>query len=84
MKEDQMAESDSRASKNKAHLVSIHVQNLVMSGLSPTDINVTPPYKFQEELIKSRVIVNYQSLDINYVDGFQGREKEVNVFDAIL
>ncbi len=44
-------------------------------GLEATDIGIITPYKDQADLIKKKV--DEENLEVDTVDGFQGREKEV-------
>ncbi|GFS75387.1 DNA-binding protein SMUBP-2 [Nephila pilipes] len=73
----------SRCNEGEADLVYLHVNGLVESGMSPADIGVITPYKLQAGLIKSRLGMKYPSLEINCVDGFQGREKEAIVLSLV-
>ena len=50
------------------------VQVLLASGLAPAGIAVTSPYSAQVRLLRERI--RQPEIEIDSVDGFQGREKE--------
>ncbi|KFM70475.1 DNA-binding protein SMUBP-2, partial [Stegodyphus mimosarum] len=74
---------ESKGNEGEANLVALHVENLIKSGLSPTDIAVITPYNLQVDLIKARFSAKYPKLEIKSVDGFQGREKEAVVLSLV-
>ncbi|XP_035219941.1 DNA-binding protein SMUBP-2-like isoform X2 [Stegodyphus dumicola] len=74
---------ESKGNEGEADLVALHVENLIKSGLSPTDIAVITPYNLQVDLIKARFSAKYPKLEIKSVDGFQGREKEAVVLSLV-
>lgn len=57
------------------------VEVILKSGLSATDIAIISPYKDQVNLIEEKI--NNEKLEIDTVDGFQGREKEVVIFSCV-
>jgi superfamily I DNA and/or RNA helicase len=76
--------SDSRDNPGEAALVSRVVRRAVDSGLSPDDIGVITPYAAQAALIAAALAdVVEQGLEVDSVDGFQGREKELIVVSAV-
>ncbi|GFQ97479.1 DNA-binding protein SMUBP-2 [Trichonephila clavata] len=83
MHETQSESNGSKGNEGEADLVSLHVKNLIKSGLNPADIAIITPYKLQVDLIKSRLGTKYPGLEINSVDGFQGREKEAVVLSLV-
>ncbi|GFY58036.1 DNA-binding protein SMUBP-2 [Trichonephila inaurata madagascariensis] len=83
MHETQSESNGSKGNEGEADLVYLHVKKLIKSGLNPADIAIITPYKLQVDLIKSRLGTKYPGLEINSVDGFQGREKEAVVLSLV-
>ncbi|GFU94928.1 DNA-binding protein SMUBP-2 [Trichonephila clavipes] len=83
MHETQSESNGSKGNEGEADLVYLHVNKLIKSGLNPADIAIITPYKLQVDLIKSRLGTKYPGLEINSVDGFQGREKEAVVLSLV-
>jgi superfamily I DNA and/or RNA helicase len=67
-------EGDSLFNLSEADLVVEKVQALLDAGLSAADIAVISPYSAQVRLLRERL--QQPELEIDSVDGFQGREKE--------
>lgn len=67
--------STSKENKGEALLSKELVNGFLDMGLEPNEIGVISPYDDQKELIKD--YVNNELVEIDTVDGFQGREKEV-------
>jgi superfamily I DNA and/or RNA helicase len=57
------------------------VKELVESGLQGDQIAVIVPYAAQVRLLRSRL--NLDGIEIDTVDGFQGREKEVVILSFV-
>jgi predicted DNA helicase len=57
------------------------VDEALKSKLKPKDLAVIAPYKDQVDLFKKHN--NIENLEINTVDGFQGREKEVILISLV-
>ncbi|MDZ7671384.1 MAG: IGHMBP2 family helicase [Halanaerobiales bacterium] len=57
------------------------VDEALKSKLKPKDLAVIAPYKDQVDLFKKHN--NIENLEINTVDGFQGREKEVVLISLV-
>jgi ATP-dependent RNA/DNA helicase IGHMBP2 len=87
--EEQAAEGGGTSSASKenpgeASLVARVVRDLVQGGLAPGHIGVVTPYSGQVALLSSALAdLLDQGLEIDSVDGFQGREKEAIVFSAV-
>ena len=79
--EEQEPDGESRRNPQEATLVVDLVQKLLDSGLSPKQIAVIAPYSAQVRLLRSRLDV--AGLEIDSVDGFQGREKEAVVISLV-
>ncbi len=74
-------EGDSRYNHMEAELVLQKVQALLDAGLAPAEIAVISPYSAQVRLLRGRL--NQPELEIDSVDGFQGREKEAVVLSLV-
>ncbi|HEY3352140.1 MAG TPA: AAA domain-containing protein [Polyangia bacterium] len=71
------AESESRRNPQEAALVARRVRRLLDAGLGPAQIAVIAPYDAQVQAL--RALLPIAGLEINTVDGFQGRESEAVV-----
>ena len=74
-------DGESRLNPQEAALVVRKVRALLDSGLAPQDIAVIAPYAAQVRLLRSELSI--AGLEIDSVDGFQGREKEVVVISLV-
>jgi superfamily I DNA and/or RNA helicase len=74
-------DGESRRNPQEAELVGRQVQSLLDSGASPRDIAVIAPYAAQVRLLRDQLTV--EGLEIDTVDGFQGREKEAVVISLV-
>lgn len=74
-------DGESRRNPLEADLVSRLVNELLASGLTPSQIAVISPYSGQVRLLRERLPIN--DLEINSIDGFQGREKEAVVISMV-
>ena len=75
------ADGDSRENPGEAELVARQVTELIESGLVPAEIAVITPYAAQARLIRG--LINNEGVEIDTVDGFQGREKEAVVISLV-
>lgn len=71
----------SKFNPNEAKLVLDQVSALCEAGLSPSDIAVIAPYAAQVRWLRQHC--EYDKLEIDTVDGFQGREKEAVVMCTV-
>jgi superfamily I DNA and/or RNA helicase len=71
----------SKRNPKEAELVLKKVQWLLESGVSTKDIAVIAPYAAQVRLLRNQF--DGQGLEIDTVDGFQGREKEAVVITLV-
>lgn len=71
----------SKFNPNEAKLVLDQVATLCEAGLSPSDIAVIAPYAAQVRWLRQNC--EYDKLEIDTVDGFQGREKEAVVMCTV-
>ncbi|HSV98899.1 MAG TPA: AAA domain-containing protein [Sedimentisphaerales bacterium] len=67
-------DGESRLNRQEAALVCRKVQELLDRGVAPNGIAVIVPYAAQVRLLRERLSI--PGLEIDSVDGFQGREKE--------
>ncbi len=79
--EEQEPEGLSRLNPQEGKLVLDQVRLLCEAGLSPKDIAVIAPYAAQVRWLRQHA--EYDQLEIDTVDGFQGREKEAVVMCTV-
>ncbi len=73
--------SNSYDNSVEAEIVLDIVDEAVCLGLTPAQIAVITPYKDQVDLLSRRN--KLENLEINTVDGFQGREKEMVILSLV-
>ncbi|SJZ34434.1 IGHMBP2 family helicase [Selenihalanaerobacter shriftii] len=83
MKAPERSKNDSNSFENpiEADLIVEIVEEATKLNLSLQDMAVIAPYKDQVELINKKVDLN--ELEVNTVDGFQGREKELVILSFV-
>ncbi|WP_010588371.1 AAA domain-containing protein [Schlesneria paludicola] len=74
-------EGESRTNPGEAEFVVIKVNELLAAGVRPTEIAVITPYSAQARLL--RTLIAEAGVEIDTVDGFQGREKEAVVISLV-
>jgi predicted DNA helicase len=74
-------DGESRLNPLEAELVVLKVQALLDSGLSPASLAVITPYAAQVRLLRERL--KSTDIEIDTVDGFQGREKEAVIVSLV-
>ncbi len=74
-------DGESRLNRQEAALVGRKVQGLLDSGVVARDIAVIAPYAAQVRLLREQLSIS--GLEIDSVDGFQGREKEAVVISLV-
>lgn len=79
--EQQEPEGLSRLNPEEGTLVLSQVRELISSGLHPSDIAVIAPYAAQVRWLRDHC--EFDALEIDTVDGFQGREKEAVVMCTV-
>jgi len=79
--EEQEPDGESRRNPQEATLVVDFVKQLLEAGLDPKQLAVIAPYSAQVRLLRSRLDV--VGLEIDSVDGFQGREKEAVIISLV-
>ncbi|MEO2068276.1 MAG: IGHMBP2 family helicase [Desulfurobacteriaceae bacterium] len=58
-------------------------EELIRMGLERRDIGIITPYAAQVKLIKQMLLERDLKVEVNSVDGFQGREKEVIIISFV-
>lgn len=71
----QRAGSHSRENPREAELVTQMTTDLVQAGIAPGQIAVIAPYNDQVDRLDRQMDID--GVEVDTVDGFQGREKEV-------
>ena len=79
--EEQEPNGDSRFNPLEAELVVKKVNELIEAGVSPSMIAVISPYSAQVRLL--REMLKEPEIEIDSVDGFQGREKEAVIVSLV-
>jgi superfamily I DNA and/or RNA helicase len=76
--------SDSKVNPGEAELVAAEVERLLARGLAPADVAVISPYDGQVQRLRQRLAASLDAgLEVDTVDGFQGREKEAVVVSLV-
>ena len=87
--EEREPDGDSRLNPQEANLVIQKVDELLACGVSPADIAVISPYSAQVKLIREKLSKSSigdggrSSIEVDSVDGFQGREKEAVIVSLV-
>jgi ATP-dependent RNA/DNA helicase IGHMBP2 len=79
--EQQDDEGESRCNPAEAELVAKQVEQLLAAGVAPRDLAIISPYAAQVRLLRERLAMD--ELEIDTVDGFQGREKEAVILSLV-
>lgn len=79
--EEQEPDSESRRNPQEAKLVLRILNQLLADGLPPEDIAVIAPYAAQARLLRESS--EHRLVEIDTVDGFQGREKEAVIISLV-
>jgi ATP-dependent RNA/DNA helicase IGHMBP2 len=74
-------DGQSRLNRQEAAVVERKVRALLEAGVAATDVAVIAPYAAQVRLLRERLPV--AGLEVDSVDGFQGREKEAVVISLV-
>ncbi|MFL5424885.1 MAG: AAA domain-containing protein [Myxococcales bacterium] len=76
--------SDSKANEGEAGLAAAEVERIIQKGVRPEDIAVIAPYEAQVQRLRQVLAGRIdEGLEIDTVDGFQGREKEAVVVTLV-
>ena len=71
----------SRHNPDEARLIQRKVEGLLQAGVQPAEIAVISPYSAQVRLL--RELLRNDGLEVDSVDGFQGREKEAILISLV-
>ncbi|MCA9056970.1 MAG: AAA family ATPase [Planctomycetaceae bacterium] len=74
-------DGESKFNPGEGHLVLHLINQLVSAGMHPSDIAVIAPYAAQVRWLRQHCPLNL--VEIDTVDGFQGREKEVVLISLV-
>jgi superfamily I DNA and/or RNA helicase len=74
-------DGESRLNRQEAALVERKVRALLEAGVAAADVAVIAPYAAQVRLLRERLPL--PGLEVDSVDGFQGREKEAVVISLV-
>jgi superfamily I DNA and/or RNA helicase len=80
--EEQEPEGESKLNPQEAGLAALKVRALLEAGVAARDIAVIAPYSAQVRRLR-RELGEVAGLEIDSVDGFQGREKEAVVISLV-
>jgi superfamily I DNA and/or RNA helicase len=75
-------DTESRLNRQEAALAARKVRALLDAGLLPQQVAVIAPYRAQVRLLRD-LLADVPGLEIDSVDGFQGREKEAVVISLV-
>jgi superfamily I DNA and/or RNA helicase len=76
--------SESKANEGEALLAVAEVERILQKGVRPADIAVIAPYDAQVQRLRQLLAARLdEGLEIDTVDGFQGREKEAVVVTLV-
>ena len=79
--EEKEPEGDSRMNPLEARLVLKKLQALLDAGVPPTQVAVIAPYSAQVRLLREQIA--QAGVEVDSVDGFQGREKEALIVSLV-
>lgn len=80
--EEARPDDPSRGNPQEADLVAAKVRALVAAGLPESEVAVITPYAAQVRLVRDR-LRDLPGVEVDSVDGFQGREKEAIVVSFV-
>jgi hypothetical protein len=75
-------DTESRLNREEAKLAAAKVRQLLDAGLVPAQVAVIAPYRAQVRFLRD-LLADVPGLEIDSVDGFQGREKEAVVLTLV-
>jgi len=76
------AETESRLNRQEAALAVRKVRGLLDAGLAPSQVAIIAPYRAQVRCLRD-LLADVPDVEIDSVDGFQGREKEAVVISLV-
>jgi ATP-dependent RNA/DNA helicase IGHMBP2 len=75
-------DTGSRRNPQEAELAAMKVRQLLETGVLPSHIGMITPYRAQVRRLRE-LLSNIEGLEVDSVDGFQGREKEAIVVSLV-
>ncbi|HEV3435978.1 MAG TPA: AAA domain-containing protein [Gemmata sp.] len=75
-------DTGSRRNLQEANLAARKVRQLLEAGLNPSHLGVITPYRAQVRRLRE-LLADVPALEIDSVDGFQGREKEAIIVSLV-
>ncbi|HEX8909207.1 MAG TPA: AAA domain-containing protein, partial [Anaeromyxobacteraceae bacterium] len=76
--------SDSKQNEGEAELAAAEVERVLALGVAPADVAVISPYDGQVQRLRQLLAARVEEgLEVDTVDGFQGREKEAVVVSLV-
>jgi superfamily I DNA and/or RNA helicase len=81
--EETEAEGESKHNDGEVEIAAALVEELAALGLPTCDIGVISPYSAQVRRLRDRLAALGPDLEVDTVDGFQGREKEALVISLV-
>lgn len=76
-------DGESKSNSGEVEVLGKHLEVLIESGVRPEEIAIITPYNAQVQLLRSSLRSTYERLEIDTVDGFQGREKEAILLSLV-
>ncbi|MCA1827878.1 MAG: AAA family ATPase [Myxococcales bacterium] len=76
------ADSESKFNEGEAGLAASEVRRLLAAGVRAQDVAVISPYDAQVQRIR-QLLADVADLEVDTVDGFQGREKEAVIVSLV-
>ena len=78
------SKSGSKDNESEAKMVCLYVKTLLNQGVSEHLIGIITPYSSQINMIKNCLIAEQlPKIEVNSIDGFQGREKDVILISMV-
>ena len=76
--------SDSKQNEGEAELAAAEVERVLALGAAPAEVAVISPYDAQVQRLRHLLAARVEEgLEVDTVDGFQGREKEAVVVSLV-
>ncbi|MCA9247448.1 MAG: AAA family ATPase [Planctomycetales bacterium] len=79
--EEQEEDGESRLNRQEAELAWRKAEQLLAAGIDPADLAIIAPYAAQVRLLRD--LRTDEAVEIDSVDGFQGREKEAIIISLV-
>ncbi|GIL65859.1 hypothetical protein Vafri_19506, partial [Volvox africanus] len=84
---EEVSQGGSKSNRAEALVVVGMVRHMLATGISSADIGIVTPYLAQVQLLSNLLMPHIPPgaapLEVSSVDGYQGREKEVMIFNTV-